>query len=162
MEATKFSPEQAQQFIEKNFDESALPSLKEYITIPNLSRLYDPEWQTNGNPERAVDHLKNWVVDQNVKGLKLEIVKHEGYSPLLFIEIEGELKHTVLYYGHYDKQPPFTGWWEGFGPNIPVIKDDKLYGRGGADDGYSIYGSILAIKALQQQNIKTPSRMFVM
>ena len=36
------------------------------------------------------------------------------------------------------------------------MKDDKLYGRGGADDGYSVYGSILAIKSLQLQGLKLP------
>jgi acetylornithine deacetylase/succinyl-diaminopimelate desuccinylase-like protein len=54
-----------------------------------------------------------------------------------------------MFYGHYDKQPPFVGWWEGFGPTTPIIKDNKLYGRGAADDGYSIFGSILAIKSMQ-------------
>lgn len=39
-----------------------------------------------------------------------------------------------------------TGWNEGLSATKPVVVDDKLYGRGGADDGYSIYGSIAAIK----------------
>lgn len=62
-----------------------------------------------------------------------------------------------MFYGHYDKQPPFTGWEEGLGPNIPVIKNGKLYGRGGADDGYSTYGTMIAIKTVQSQNIPLPS-----
>jgi acetylornithine deacetylase/succinyl-diaminopimelate desuccinylase-like protein len=152
-----YSSEEAKTFIEKTFDESALPSLMEFIRIPNLSRTYSNTWQTDGFPEQAANHLKKWVESMQVNGLKIEIIKHENYSPLIFIEVEGDLKHTVMYYGHYDKQPPFTGWWENFGPTTPVIKDDKLYGRGGADDGYSIYGSILAIKSLQLQGIKIPS-----
>jgi acetylornithine deacetylase/succinyl-diaminopimelate desuccinylase-like protein len=79
----------------------------------------------------------------------LEVIKDEGFSPLIFTEIKGDLPLTVFFYGHFDKQPPFQGWWEGFGATIPVIKDGKLYGRGGADDGYSTYGTMLAIKALQ-------------
>ena len=63
---------------------------------------------------------------------------------------------TLLFYGHFDKQPPFTGWEEGLGATIPVIKDGKLYGRGGADDGYSTYGTMIAIKAVQEQNIPLP------
>ena len=89
MEAAKFSAEHAKQFIEKAFDESALPSLMEYIAIPNLSRLYSADWQTNGYAEKAVEHIKKWVDGQELKGAKVEIIKDEGYSPLLFIEVEG-------------------------------------------------------------------------
>lgn len=35
---------------------------------------------------------------------------------------------------------------KGLGPTTPVIRDGLLYGRGGADDGYSCYASILSIK----------------
>jgi acetylornithine deacetylase/succinyl-diaminopimelate desuccinylase-like protein len=59
----------------------------------------------------------------------------------------------LFFYGHFDKQPPMIGWTEGYGATIPVIKNGKLYGRGGADDGYSTYSTILALKALQEQNI---------
>jgi len=40
------------------------------------------------------------------------------------------------------------GWAEGLGPTKPVIKNDRLYGRGGADDGYSIFAVCTAIKML--------------
>ena len=54
---------------------------------------------------------------------------------------------TVLLYGHLDKQPEFTGWREGLGPWTPVIEGDRLYGRGGADDGYAAFAALLAIEA---------------
>ena len=53
-------------------------------------------------------------------------------------------------YGHLDKQPEMTGWREGYGPWIPRLEDGKLYGRGGADDGYAVFASLAAIKALQE------------
>src|SRR5690606_20517162 len=56
---------------------------------------------------------------------------------------------TVLLYGHLDKQPPFTGWREGLGPWEPVIEGDRLYGRGGADDGYSTFAAITALEAVR-------------
>jgi acetylornithine deacetylase/succinyl-diaminopimelate desuccinylase-like protein len=89
-------------------------------------------------------------------GLTTEVIKDPGYSPIIFTEIKGDLPHTVFYYGHYDKQPPFGGWFEGLGATTPVIRDGRLYGRGGADDGYSTYGTILSIKALQEQGIRLP------
>ena len=57
----------------------------------------------------------------------------------------------VLLYGHLDKQPEMTGWADGLGPWEPVLKDGKLYGRGGADDGYAMFGALSAILALKAQ-----------
>jgi len=59
-------------------------------------------------------------------------------------------------YGHLDKQPEFTGWRSDLGPWTPRLVDDKLYGRGGADDGYAVYASIAAIQALQAQGAAHP------
>jgi acetylornithine deacetylase/succinyl-diaminopimelate desuccinylase-like protein len=49
-----------------------------------------------------------------------------------------------------------TGWDEDLHPWKPVIKNGRLYGRGGADDGYSAYASLTAIRALQQQGVPHP------
>ena len=82
-------------------------------------------------------------------------------TPLLLTEIEGEIKdRTILFYGHFDKQPHCTGWDADKGPTTPVIKNGKLYGRGSADDGYSVYCYMLAIKALQEQKVPLPSTYF--
>ena len=67
----------------------------------------------------------------------------QGRTPVIFIEIPGSrTPTTVLLYGHLDKQPEMTGWAEGLGPWEPVLKGDKLYGRGGADDGYAMFGAL--------------------
>lgn len=91
------------------------------------------------------------------------MLKDEGYSPIIFTEIAGDIPDkTIFFYGHFDKQPPFTGWDEGKGATIPVIENGKLYGRGGADDGYSTYASMVAVKAVQDQGFKIPSKSFAM
>ena len=59
----------------------------------------------------------------------------------------------MLLYGHLDKQPEMVGWADGLGPWVPARKDDKLYGRGGADDGYAMFASIAALRALADQKI---------
>ena len=67
-----------------------------------------------------------------------------------------ESSQTVLMYGHLDKQPEFTGWRNDLGPWTAKYEDGKLYGRGGADDGYAVYASIAAIQALKAQNVPHP------
>ncbi len=53
MESKKLNVQTCQEYIEKVFNESYIPSLMEYIKIPNLSRNFDPDWQTNGLLEKA-------------------------------------------------------------------------------------------------------------
>lgn len=79
--------------------------------------------------------------------MKGEIIKEKDLTPIVFIEIEATpgINRNILMYGHFDKQPPFEGWNEGLAPTKPVLIGDKLYGRGGADDGYAIYGSIMSV-----------------
>lgn len=138
-------------FVEHTWAESIIPHLKEYLTIPNQSPAYDPQWAANGYMDQATELIANWMRAQQIPGLSLEIVRLQGRTPLIFVEIPGQSAETVLLYGHLDKQPPMDGWNEGLGPWKPVIKNGRLYGRGGADDGYAAFASLTAIKALQLQ-----------
>ncbi|MFQ5768744.1 MAG: M20/M25/M40 family metallo-hydrolase, partial [Acidobacteriota bacterium] len=139
--------------IEKTWDDSILPALRQYIAIPNQSPLFDPDWATNGYLDQAVDLAVDWVKSRKIEGLELEVVRLKGRTPLIYAEVPGSSRETVLLYGHLDKQPPMPPWARGLDPRQPVIRDGKLYGRGGADDGYAIFGSITAIEALQKQSI---------
>jgi acetylornithine deacetylase/succinyl-diaminopimelate desuccinylase-like protein len=144
-------------FVSALWQNEIISELEEYIKIPNQSPLFDKEWNVNGLMGQAVDLIVSWIVRQNVNGLKLEVVCEGGKTPIIFVEIDGtaDISSTVMMYGHMDKQPPMTEFWDvGLGPWTPVIKDGKLYGRGGADDGYSAYAAICAIKALQTQAVQ--------
>ncbi len=141
------------EFVNRMWDDSIIPEIAEYIKIPNKSPHFDPDWEQHGHMETAVQMLEAWVREQPIKGMTHEIVRIEGRTPILFIDIPGASEDVVLLYGHYDKQPEFTGWDEDLDPWTPVIKDGKLYGRGGADDGYATFGSLTAIRALQEQGI---------
>src|SRR5210317_2664380 len=144
---------QAADFVSTMWDDSIIPEIAEYIKVPNKSPHFDPDWEKHGHMETAVEMLEAWCKTQPIKDMTIEIVRIEGRTPLLFIDIPGQSDDVVLLYGHYDKQPEFSGWDEDLDPWIPVIKDGKLYGRGGADDGYSTFGSLTAIRALQEQGI---------
>ncbi len=133
------------------WDSSVVPNLQKYIRIPNQSPLFDPEWEKNGHMMQAVDLATNWVKQQNIPGLTVEVKKEPGRTPLIFIEIDGDKSSTVLMYGHLDKQPAMVGWEEGLGAWTPVLRDGKLYGRGGADDGYAVFAAISAVKMLKEQ-----------
>ncbi len=142
-----------QTFVANAWDTSIIPELSNYIRIPNKSPVFDPDWQRHGYMEKAVLMLLMWCKKQPIKGMHFEIVRIDERTPLLFIDIPGASDDVVLMYGHYDKQPEFSGWDSDLDPWEPVIKDGKLYGRGGADDGYALFGSLTAIRALQEQNI---------
>jgi acetylornithine deacetylase/succinyl-diaminopimelate desuccinylase-like protein len=140
-------------FVSDVWDKSIIPELCEYIKVPNKSPLFDPDWEQHGYMEQAVQMLEAWARQQPIVGMQIEVVRIEGRTPILFIDIPGASDDVVLLYGHYDKQPEMIGWAEDLGPWEPVIKDGKLYGRGGADDGYATFGSLTAIRALQEQGI---------
>ena len=140
-------------FVDKTWDESILPTIQTYIGIPNKSPGFDPQWQEHGHMDRAIELAAAWCRQQPIKGMSVEIMRLPGRTPLLFAQIPGNGKDTVLLYGHLDKQPEFTGWMEGLEPWKPVMRGDKLYGRGGADDGYATFASLTAIRALQEQGI---------
>ena len=135
------------------WDAEIVPQLVEYIRIPNKSPMFDADWQAHGYMDAATELLAGWARTQDVKGMQVEVVRLPGRTPLIFIEVAGQGDDCVLLYGHLDKQPEMTGWADDLGPWKPVIKGDKLYGRGGADDGYAIFGSLTAIRALQEQGL---------
>ncbi len=124
------------------WDRSIVPTLERYIRIPNQSPLFDPDWKAHGYMNQAVALAREWVDQQQISGLSSNVYEIDGRTPLLFLEVEGDPSSTVLMYGHLDKQPAMVGWEEGLGPWTPVLRDGRLYGRGGADDGYAVFSAV--------------------
>ena len=146
--------EQAQSLITEMWDDSIVPTLCDYIRIPNKSPMFDPDWEQHGYMADAVQLLERWCAVPGIDGLTVEIVSLPGRTPVLFCEIPPSGGDgTVLMYGHYDKQPEFLGWRDGLEPWKPVLDGGRLYGRGGADDGYALFGSLTAIAALDAQDV---------
>jgi acetylornithine deacetylase/succinyl-diaminopimelate desuccinylase-like protein len=146
-------------FMDRIWDDEIVPALTDYIRIPNKSPAFDPQWEKHGYMEQAVTLFAGWAKTKlsHFPGSSLEVVRLAGRTPLILIEIPGSTpessNRTVLMYGHLDKQPEMAGWADGTGPWQPVLKDGKLYGRGGADDGYAMFASLAALLALKEQGI---------
>ncbi|HEX4533394.1 MAG TPA: M20 family metallopeptidase [Rhizomicrobium sp.] len=147
--------EQLAKFMENAWEKDILPVLNDYIRIPNKSPAFDPKWVEHGHMDKVVAMFEAWAREKIAKlpGAKLEVVRLPKRTPLIFIEVPGQKDDTVLLYGHMDKQPEMKGWADGTGPWEPVRKGDKLFGRGGADDGYAMFAAISALLALEEQKI---------
>lgn len=143
-------------FIESVWRTSIIERLQAYVRIPNKSPAFDPEWERHGYMDQAIELMAEWCRAQPVPRMRVEVRRLPGVTPVLLVDVSGELPGCVLLYGHLDKQPEFTGWLPGLGPWEPVIRDGKLYGRGGADDGYAVFSSLTAIAALKAQAVALP------
>ncbi len=151
----------------------ALGVLCDYLLIPAKSPAYEPDWATAGHLDRAAELLADWCRSRlaPIAGSQVEIVRLAGLTPVLVLEIpgfgdgpggtyagigggrssvgaDGPAEPTVLVYGHLDKQPKMAGWSDGLSPWNPVRRGMRLYGRGGADDGYSVLAAVTAIEAI--------------
>jgi acetylornithine deacetylase/succinyl-diaminopimelate desuccinylase-like protein len=141
-------------FVNHLWDASVIPTLIRYIEIPNKSPHFDADWQAHGYMDAALDLVAGWCREQAPAGADVQVHRLPGRTPLILIDVPGQTAgDPVLLYGHYDKQPEMTGWRDGLGPWTPVIEGDRLYGRGGADDGYSTFAALSAIRALEDQGV---------
>ncbi len=159
MPAGALNDAEALEHASAQWDNDIVGQLHDYIRVPAKSPGFDAQWAEHGHIETVVRNAAAWVDAQKVDGLRLEIVRIEGRTPVLFFELDAtraDATQTVLMYGHLDKQPEFTGWRNDLGPWTPKYEDGKLYGRGGADDGYAVYASIAAVQALKAQGVPHP------
>lgn len=151
------SPADTLNSIDQYWENNIIPSLMEYIEIPAKSPAFDPKWNENGHIDRALSLVEKWIEKRGIQGLKKEVLRAKNRTPLLLLELEGNCDYEVLMYGHLDKQPEMTGWTTGLSPWKAVRKEEKLYGRGGADDGYAIFASICCLEYLLTANSTRPS-----
>ena len=145
------------------WDEEIVPALTDYIAIPAKSPMFDADWASHGYIDKVLTSAAAWVESKKVAGLKLEVIRLPGRTPVIFFEVPATKARnadgsddTIVLYGHLDKQPEFSGWRNDLGPWTPKYEDGLLYGRGGADDGYAVYASLTAIMALDKQGIPRP------
>jgi len=112
-----------QAWIGAEWDRSILPVLSEYIRIPNKSPAFEPAWAAEGHMDRAVELLAGWARGAAIPGIEVSVRRLAGRTPLLLVDVPGDIPDCVLLYGHLDKQPEFSGWQPGLGPWEPVVRD---------------------------------------
>src|SRR5579875_3016430 len=162
---------------EQLWEDDALPVLSEYVRIPCLSPEFDEAWEGHGHLRRAAELLAEWAGRRRIAGMQVEIAQLPGLTPVILAEVPasgggagvggggggarggaeagggGTTARPTLLYGHLDKQPPLGSWREGLAPFEPVREGDRLYGRGTADDGYSIFAALGAIELLERAGL---------
>ena len=143
--------ENTRQFLDRFWEEEILPSLTAYIAVPNVSVMFDAEWEAHGHMETALEMGRAFLQQHAPEDATLHVGRIAGRTPLLLLDCPGTAEGTILMYGHLDKQPEMVGWREGLGPWSPVREGDRLYGRGGADDGYALYAALAALKAVARE-----------
>ncbi|MFT7599633.1 MAG: acetylornithine deacetylase/succinyl-diaminopimelate desuccinylase-like protein [Acidimicrobiales bacterium] len=162
MNTSSMDRARASELIAEVWCNEIVPELERYIAIPALSPAFDPGWADAGHIQAAVDQIVGWILSRPIAGLSVVVQELPGLTPLIVVEVDafgltaspdrapdGPDASTVVLYGHLDKQPEMTGWRDGLGPWTPVRDGDRLYGRGGADDGYAAFASLTAIEAVQ-------------
>jgi len=152
VEANKINKEATDKFIDEHWENWYVAGLSDFIRCPNLTPMVDDTFLTNGLIEDCAKLVDDYINKLDIKGLSKKTFQPEGMTPLIVyvVEASGGSDKNVMLYGHLDKQPWMEGWDEGLGPTIPVIRGEYLYGRGGADDGYSPFSSMLAVKNAQE------------
>ena len=144
------------ELVERLWEDDILPALTDYIAIPNVSPAYEADWVAKGHMADAVELVRAWCSARPIDGLTVDVHELEGRTPVVVVEVpatgalsSSAVDDTVLLYGHLDKQPPMTGWLDGLAPWTAVRRDERLYGRGGADDGYAAFAALAAIQAVR-------------
>ncbi len=138
-----------------DFERDALPTLWAYGEIPAISPAYDPDWQAAGHLTRAVDLLASWARTRELANASVRVQEIPGRTPVLLVDVPATANTTgtVVLYGHLDKQPPLGDWSEGLAPFAPVRRDNRVFGRGLADDGYATFAALSALEDLERRGV---------
>jgi acetylornithine deacetylase/succinyl-diaminopimelate desuccinylase-like protein len=143
----------ARNHVAETWAKDIVPALHDFIRIPNVSVAFDPGWAEAGHMARAVTLVADWLRARPIDGATVEVQEIPGRTPVVLVDVpaygvSGD-GPAVLLYGHLDKQPPLAEWRTGLGPWEPVLDGERLYGRGGADDGYAAFAALSAIEAVR-------------
>ena len=142
------------EYIERKHNEH-LSDLYEFLRIPSVS--------AQAERKQDVERAAQWVAERLRRvGLDgVEIVPTKMHPVVYGESLQAPGKPTILFYGHYDVQPPepLELWTS---PAFePTVRDGNLYGRGTADDKGQVHIHIRALDALRQTAGKLPINLKV-
>ena len=133
-----------------------LAELCEFLRIPSVSA------KSEHKPD--IERAARWVADHlRAAGFKTVEIVPTNLHPLVYGEsLEAPGQPTVLFYGHYDVQPPEPlDLWTS--PAFePTVRNGSLFGRGTADDKGQVHIHLKALDALQKVNGKLPINVKVL
>ncbi|MBZ5539012.1 MAG: dipeptidase [Acidobacteriia bacterium] len=133
-----------------------LQELCEFLRIPSISA------KSEHKPD--IERAANWVADHlRSAGFPTVEVVPTAMHPLVYAEsLQAPGKPTVLFYGHYDVQPPepLELWTS---PAFePAVRNGNLYGRGTADDKGQVHIHLKALESLHKVHGKLPINVKVL
>lgn len=125
--------------------DQAISALKEFLSIPSVS----------AQPKHAADMQRcaQWLADQlSFAALEVKVMPvagGKGHPAVVAKNKPVPGRPTVLYYGHYDVQPPEPLELWTTPPFEPTVRDNAIYARGAADDKGQVWAHVEAIMAWQ-------------
>jgi acetylornithine deacetylase/succinyl-diaminopimelate desuccinylase-like protein len=132
------------QYLEKNLDAS-ISELGDLCKIPTISA-------QNLNLKEGAELVAKLL---EKRGFSVEIHPTNG-APIVYAELEGQSDKTLLFYNHYDVQPPEPiELWDS-PPFEPSIREGKIFARGVGDDKGHIVSRLFAIDSILDSEQKLP------
>jgi acetylornithine deacetylase/succinyl-diaminopimelate desuccinylase-like protein len=131
-------------YLQQNLDPSIL-ELSRYCQQPSVAA---QNWGLGECAALVADMLES-------RGFTAEIIATEG-APVVYGERKGRTNKTLLFYNHYDVQPPEPlDLWDS-PPFTPTLRDGKLFARGVSDDKGHLTSRLFAIDALLDKDGELP------
>jgi len=139
-----FQPAQALDEVSRAWDQDIVGQLTEYIRIPAKSPMFDAQWAEHGYIDTVVRNAATWVEAQKIEGLKLEVIRLEGRTPVLFLRCRRSSGASqqdaakAIGADRADVRPTSTSSLNSpagandLGPWTPKYEEGRLYGRGPA------------------------------
>ena len=128
-------------------------ALEELVAIPSVS----------GDPARRDDvgRAAAWLA-KRLEGLNGRVVPTAGHPLVLAEWLGAEGAPTVLVYAHYDVQPVGEASAWRTPPFEPVIRDERMYGRGTSDDKGPMLAALGAVERLLEERGSLPVNVRVL
>ena len=125
----------------KKTEKQRMKDLFELLNFPSVSAKSEHKKDVADCAEWLNSHL-------NVIGFKSKVYKTPGH-PIVYAEYMVDKKHpTIIYYGHYDVQPPEPLELWKTPPFKPEIRDGYIYARGSTDDKGQTFAQIKGLEAV--------------